>query len=467
MKIKKVKQSQSPIENATTSTFSLTALFDAASNQSAIASFDEIIRNNIYTPLTLNHQILTYFYKTHGVIQTAIEIPVLDALRNGVEITSGELDADDIHTLLDLAESTNVFEMLGNAMKWARLYGGGALIINTDQDPETPLSMRQLKNLEFYDANRWELFNQTGWNPEMPEKLISFAPPKADYFWFYGKKVHKSRVIVLSGKSAPHTVRWNLAGWGMSEVERMIIDFNKYLRTNEVLYELLREAKIDVLKFESFKSSMATNAGAAKMSELITKVNQLKNFSNALILDKNDEFEQKQITFSGLAEVMKENRIGIASALRIPMTKLFGLSASGFSSGEEDIENYNAMVESEVRTKLRSPINKILKLLCLAAFGNDEMDVHFTYPPLRVLGAVEEETIRTSKQNRFMSLYNSGLITSYELGQILEKEKLLPISTAMANGLIEDHPEIPGLAGKQDAEDGEKGEKEKPKKDGD
>ena len=38
-------------------------------------------------------------------------------------------------------------------------------------------------------------------------------------------------------------------------------------------------------------------------------MNEMKNFNNALVLDKNDEYDQKQITFSGLAEVMKENRI--------------------------------------------------------------------------------------------------------------------------------------------------------------
>ena len=30
--------------------------------------------------------------------------------------------------------------------------------------------------------------------------------------------------------------------------------------------------------------------------------------------------------------------------LKMPITKLFGISAAGFSSGEDDIENYNSMI---------------------------------------------------------------------------------------------------------------------------
>jgi phage-related protein (TIGR01555 family) len=448
---------------------SLAAVVAGAQMQSNLTSFNPIIQNNIYAPLSINWQILTYMYKTHGIIQTAIDMPVLDALRGGLDIQSGEMDVDDIKELNDDLEENGIMEAIAEAGNWARLYGGGALIINTDQDPATPLDPGRMKRFELYAANRWEMNTNTGWVPQVRAvdgrggQMMGvpgmYANINSDYFWFYGMKIHSSRVVTIAGKTAPYIIRWQLAGWGMSEVERMVEDFNAYIKTKEVLYELLEEAKIDVYQFENLTAQLATDTGTNLTKRRVQLMNELKSFQNAIVLDKNDVFEQKQITFAGLAEVMKENRIGIAAALRMPLTKLFGLSAAGFNSGEDDIENYNAMVESEVRQKLRRPIKKILNLMCLMKFGT-ELDHSFQYKPLRVLGAVEEEGVKTSKQNRYLTLYDRSLISSQEMGEITEKENLVPVETDMAKGLLDEHPVGPEM-GMEDGEEDDDADKKK------
>lgn len=406
---------------------SMASLLQGAMAQSNLTSFGPIIQNNIYAPLTINWQLLTYMYKTHGIIQTAIDMPVLDALRGGIELHSGELSSDELKELTDDIEEDGILDTIGEAEIWTRLYGGGGLIINSNQDPSQPFALKGLKKIAFYAANRWE---------------FSAAKRTASSFDFYGHKVDASRVLTLSGKAAPYVVRWQLQGWGMSEVERMVEDFNTYIRTKNVIYELLEEAKIDVWKLKGLNAQLMSAAGTARTRERVQLTNQLKDFNNAVVLDMEDDFIQKQLTFAGLAEMKKENRIDISSALRMPLTKLFGLSASGFNSGEDDIENYNAMVESEVRQKLRRVIRKVLNMLCVVKFGG-EFDISFDYRPLRVMSSAEEEQIKTSKQNRIVQLYDRGLVNSKEIGDVLQKEKLVSIDTLAAQGLLEDQPEPP------------------------
>lgn len=403
---------------------SMGSLVQSAFLQNNITSFNPIIEANIYAPLTINWMLLTYMYKTHGIIQTAIDVPILDAIRGGLDLKSGELDPDELKDIDDDWEEFGILDTIGEASKWARLYGGAALIINTEQDPSAPLNLSTCKKMELYAANRWELGS--------PQRV-------SEYYDFYGKRLHNSRVITIKGKEAPYILRWQLAGWGMSEIERMVEDFNRYIKTNEVLYELLHEAKVDVYRLKNLNVNLATAAGTAGTQKRVQLMNQLKSFQDALVMDMDDEYEQKQITFSGLAEVVKENRISIASALRMPMTKLFGLSATGLNAGEEDLENYNAMVESEVRQPMRKVIRKVMNLYTVMKFGF-EADIHFSYKPLRVLSAVEEETVKTSQQNRFLAQYDRGLLDSHEFGQIAEKEKLNPIETAASQGILDDHP---------------------------
>lgn len=432
---------------------SMFSLVQSAFSQSSLASFDAIAYNNIYAPLTINHTLLTYMYKTHGVIQTAIDMPVLDALRGGLELQSAELSQDEIKELQRELEA-GPLDAIGQALIWTRLYGGGGLIINTPQEASTPLRLdgfdtggsepweiispifgtrlnyaegrtqNRLKDIQLYAANRWELV----------------APNRySDTYEFYGKKIHHSRVLTMAGKAAPYLVRWTLQNWGMSEVERMVEPFNAFARTQNVIYELLKEAKIDVFQFKNFTTQLATSKGTDLTIARVQLMNQVKNFQNAVVLDTDDKFEQKQITFAGLAEVMKQNMIGIASALRIPMTKLFGLSAAGFNSGEDDIENYNAMVESEVRQPMRPVIAQIIKLYCLKLFGS-EAEITFSFKPLRVMSSLDEETIKTQKHARYVSLYQQGLLTPQETMELMQNEKLIPMETEVGRGGLPQQP---------------------------
>lgn len=422
---------------------SMSGLVQQAFLQSNLTSWNPILQNNIYAPLTINWTLLTYMYKTHGIIQTAIDMPVLDALRGGIELRSDQLSVDELGDLEDYLEESGILDTIGEATIWKRLYGGGALIVNTNQDPGTPLTLKGLTKIELYPCNRWELM--ATWKPnEASVELnpwLQAAARQTDHVYFYGERLHHSRILAMNGKAAPYIVRWQLQGWGMSEVERMVEDFNSYIKTKNVLYDLLEVAKTDIFRFEGFRNQLASAVATQKVRERVELMNEMRNFNNALVMDKLDEYEQKQITFSGLAEVMKENRIGIASALRMPLSKIFGLSATGFNSGEDDIENYNAMVESEVRQPLRKIIKNILNLVCMVKFGT-EVDIAFDFKPLRVLSSLDEETIKTSKSARTLSLYDRALLDSKEVGEIMQKDKLVPVETCAAQGLLDDHPSV-------------------------
>lgn len=380
--------------------------------QTPITSFNPMLQNNIYAPLTIDWTILMYAYKTHGLIQTLCDMPVLDALRGSITIRSKELDDDEIGLLEDKFNSKEILDTIIEAQIWTRLFGGGALIISTDRPSEEPLDLKQLardKELQLYACNRWELM--------APWRI-------APQYNVYGKTVDASRVITMSGKAAPYLIRWQLAGWGMSELERVIEDFNTYIRVKNVIYELLYEAKVDVYKFAHFADQILAPEAEQQVNKRMQLMNASKNYNSALLMDKEDDFDQKQITFSGLAEIYRESRIELAASLRMPMSKLFGIPSTGFSSGEDDRENYHEMVESEVRRPLRPVIRQILDYLCVALLG-DTYDLDFDYKPLRLLGTKEQEEVDTSKFNRMMMLHDKGLITPEELGEMLAKAKLV------------------------------------------
>ncbi len=405
-------------------TNSFDALVQSFSGTSELNNFDSIIFNTGYNIITVQYMALGYLYKSEGIVQAAIDMPVQDGFRGGLELFSltDQMDKEDIKALQDDLESTSFYKTIKTAMNWARLYGGGALIIENGENPKKPLTAQNLANrpLKLIACHRWELTS--------PQRY-----PTSGFYTFYGQMIHQSRVLTLSGKEAPYPINIILQGWGMSEVEHIVQPLNIFLRTQNVVYDLLKEAKVDIFRFKNFAAQLSSSKGTQQMLARLNITNRAKSTNNALVMDVDDEYVQKQITYSGLAEIWKENRIGLSCNLRIPMTKLFGISAAGFASGEDDIENYCGMVESDVREESKPILRQLLQMKCLSLFG-DVHDLQFKFFPMRTMTAVEEETVKTSKHARWMALAGPGYLTPEELMGMEQKEGLVPIESEVSQG---------------------------------
>jgi phage-related protein (TIGR01555 family) len=401
----------------------------AVTGGSSLSSYGTIDFANNYALITQNRIVLTYLMASNGLFQTAVQLPIQDALSKRIEIESGEMEPENIDEIMDWIEDHEGWQRLEDFWTWVRVYGGGALIANTDQDPEQPLSMRRLKGapIEFYDIDRWQISVASMTQNDFLEYEDM---TNSDSLSVNGQPVHRSRMIIGLGKKAPSYIRRQLRGWGMSEAERMLRDLNNYLKTGDVLYEILDEAKIDVYKIEGLANKMLTAGGTEAIKNRIIAANQIKSYVNALVLDMKEEFEQKTMTFAGLAEVMRENRIGVASALRMPLTKLFGISAAGFSSGEEDTDNYHEMIESEIRSKMRPAIRRMIEFACANLWGYVPT-FRFKFPPLKVLPEVDAAQVHESKANIMLALYDRGLITDgTAIGDELAKSEVISAELA-------------------------------------
>jgi len=419
----------------------------ATTGGSYLSNYNTQAFSNNYSLITLNRIVLTYMYTTNGIFQTAVQLPIQDAIGKGIEIESGQLDNDDIEKVYEYWEENNIWGKILDFYTWVRLFGGGALLINTNQDPKKPLTYKGLSktDLEFYDLDRWQIDSNTSYSDEWD----SFGYGEDDgMVYLYGEPIHESRFLKASGKKAPHYVRRQLRGWGMSEAERMLRDLNLYMKTQDATFELIDEAKIDVYKIEGLANKMIQKGGVAAITNRIQTSNEIKNYINAIVMDAKDNYEQKQIAFSGLSEVQNQNMKGVAAALRIPMTKLFGLSASGFNTGESDLENYNAMVESDIRAPLKPIIRKLLKITMSHLFGY-EPEFSFKYPSLRELTPEVDQTVKNGEYNRLSGLYDRGLIDGEEFLQMCRKAGIVTIETKTEQGL-NDSPEPPEPSANQE-----------------
>ena len=373
--------------------------------------------------LTFDRNNLNYRYATDGIFKTLIQQPVQDAMKGDLLIETGELDGDEIEELKDVIDKKNILNTIKNLFIWDRLFGGAGLIIEVKgQDTAEPLTFDNIQegdDVDFYAVDRWELSG----NSYLTLDQIKQANVLDEYFYYYSNKINKDRIIILKNVEAPSLIRSSLQGWGLSSSEPLVATSNTYDKLRNAIFELIDESKIDVYHIQDLNTTLAAGDDRAVIDRLEV-ANSLKNFLNAIVLDKDDLFEQKQLNFSGLVDIQKEIKLDICAAMKIPATKVWGMSASGFNSGEDDIQNYYSMVESEIRPQLYNVLKKFIKILCKTKFGLIPQDLKIRFDDLIILRQSDIEQAKQRAFSMYMNMYDKQLLTKKELGEALKKDDI-------------------------------------------
>ena len=413
-------------------------LIGTAFGTTQVSQVETFFKNNRWYLISNIRQILSEIYVEHGIVQTLVDVPVDDAFRGGIDIKSDQLSEEEVQDLIQYVEREGVLKNFIQAQKWTRLFGGGAVLIINDDDPATPLEPKDLEQdseIHFKAVDLWELYFGLRTSGYAEPDFVMKEP---EYFNYYGHKIHKSRVVAMQGKQAPALIRAKLRGWGVSVLETVIRSYNQYLKSVNLSFEVLDEFKVDVFKIDGLNNALMSPGGSDKVMRRIQMANMQKNYQDSIAMDSKDDYATKQLSFSGLAEIMREIRMQIAADLRMPLTKLFGISASGFNSGEDDIENYNAMIESEIRSKVKFDLIRVLEICCQIKFGHIPDDLKIEFKPLRILTAEQEETVKNQKLQRILSCQQAGFMTPKEAKQAINKENLLPVKIDESDELIQE-----------------------------
>lgn len=390
--------------------------------------------------LTLQYMLMTYLPKTYGVLDKIIRIPVDDAYKGGLELESDTLDEEEIKQLQDALIENNDLTAQKKSSYWARQFGGAALIAVSGDDLSKPLIPERLfgRPLKFFPVDRWQLsYSET--NIDMPGGtwyLTQYNSINKDVT----QNIHPSRIFIKHGKTDSFLINQQVQGWGVSVFESIFQDLSVFFKGRNSLFELIDESKVDIIKLANLQSALMSGNSDKAIRQMLNLIANNLNYKSKLLMSTDDDYVQKQISFSGIADLHKEIRIMIAGSSNIPVNKLWGEGVTGFGSGEDSLENYNSQIENEVRTPDTTALKWMLKLRCYQLFGREVEDLIFEWKNLRVLSAIDEQNIDDHKLANVLQLYDRQLLTPQELMQYLKKQQIFVHETKALKGELEDAP---------------------------
>lgn len=395
----------------------LTNALDLPSNPGVKVSY---LYKNASPVLLSQHWVwLTYFYMHNGFMQSAVNCVIDDAFRNdGLIIDTKTLETNELEKLKETMRENGDIEVIKDCLRWASLYGGACLIVETNQNFKTPLNEENLKDkeLKFLCADRWHC-SPVAATPQEAKKFL--LTNNLEQKKIGSVEIDSSRVFAYSGVPTPYFAKQILQGWGQSIFESILPPLIQYLEAMDVTLELLSEAKIDVVKIFDLATTLLSQNGEQKIRKRLDVMTKGKNYKSSIALDAQDDYEQKQINFGGLPQMIEQIQYLVCSALKRPYSKVFGKGGNGLSEQTSDIENYNSIVDAEIRTPAMQIIKWVVDLRCMQLFGRKLPDFTPKWKPLRTLSEKEQAEVQSRQLNDLIALMQAGVMSKRQVAQKL------------------------------------------------
>ena len=411
------------------------------------------------TRMTDNYALLNSLYRDNWVVQNVVGLMVDDMLREWYKLR-GSISPDYLDNLKKLERVTKLREKLAEGLKWGRLYGGAAgLILIKGQESmlDQPLDLETIMPGTFAGLmilDRWMgIVPDMGLVQDMSDP--DFGLP--EYYMVNDSsgrvvaRVHHSRIVRFTGRELPEIERIAEMYWGESEVEALYKDVVYHDNVSANMAALTFRANINTMEVQNLEQLFSL--GSVEQQRRFWNVMQaqsvvMSNFGFQLV-NKGDQMKNTQYTFTGLQEVYESMCLNLCGASHYPMTKLFGRSPAGLNStGEGDLKNYNDYVGSQREAKLRPPLEKLLPIMVMSAWGAVPDNLQIDFPPLWTPTAKEVAEIAKGKTEAVVSAYQAALLNVDTAQKELKK---LEDETGMFGSITDE--EIKANAGKsyQDA----------------
>jgi len=376
-------------------------------------------------------------YSENWIARQIVDVPVADALREWREWLS-----EDAMELRKAEKSLQLRSNFASAQRWARLYGGAAILMITDQPLNQPLDVEKigkgsLKRLVTLD--RWELSPQ----------VVNFTDPTAaDYLlpeWYTvtgGKgMIHSSHFVRIDGEDMPRRLRALNNSWGDSRLRQAMESLRDVTSTTGGIAAMVQEANVDVVKRTGLSNELATDQEDVILKRFALGA-QMKSLVNMMLLDGDEEYERKSLSFSGLEGVLDKLMIWVSGAADIPMTRLFGRGAAGMNAtGEGDLGNYHDALSGTQQDKFRPQLEQLDEVMVRSALGEYPEDCEWEWNPLyqesgtelaqQELAYAQSESIRIQEgiltgSQVALRLKNAGryAITDEDIERMQEEERL-------------------------------------------
>ncbi|MDP9630072.1 UNVERIFIED_ORG: phage-related protein (TIGR01555 family) [Ensifer adhaerens] len=393
-----------------------------------------------YSMPMLSDEELLNAYRGAWLPRKIVDIPAFDSVRawRDWQATKPQIEAMEAEE-----KRLNVKGKILEAKIKARLWGGAALVIGTgEQDLTTSLDIERIGKGGLKYLTVMSRRQLTAGEIERDPASEWYGKPKMYQVSSAGGRqveIHPSRLVIFNGNPSPddEIVTSAYPGWGDSVLLSVVEAIKQADGTAANIASLVFEAKVNIIRLPDFMQNIGNAEYRAKILERYTLAATAKGINGDLLLDKEEEFEQKTASFATLPEVLMSFLQIVSGAADIPATRLLGQSPAGMNAtGESDLRNYYDRLQAMQEVEMTPAMMRLDECIIRSGTGSRDPDIYYEWAPLWSMSEKEKADVFKTKADAARALV--GTSTS---------PPLLPIdalSDALVNSFVEDGS-LPGL----------------------
>ncbi len=393
----------------------------------------------------IDRETLDAIGRKDGLGRRIIHLTVDDALRQGWTVTfKGDEDnpitpqeSSDFNEQLNTwYKDTKFITRVSMHLKQARQFGGSLLALgaNDGQTPDQPLDLEKLKDFTWmrpHDRHEVSQATEIESDPSSkdfgnPEFYILFSNRSNTFSGdtrsrdeqLLDTRVHASRLWRTEGNILSERVKQQAEGWGDSVIEPVFDPLKNYNSGMKNSGTVIQDLTQGVYKIKNLMDIILAN-GEQSVRNRFAIMDFMKSIHKAILIDADGEDYSRQTTqVSGVSELLDRNAMHLSAVAGMPMTLLFGLSPSGFGTGEAEGDNWDDTVKAYQTETLQPLLEYVLTVL----FNTDDFDdfpkdwsIKFT--ALQMSDPIEEADIRLKTSQADALDSQAGVLSADEVAE--------------------------------------------------
>jgi phage-related protein (TIGR01555 family) len=158
-----------------------------------------------------------------------------------------------------------------------------------------------------------------------------------------------------------------------------------------------------------------------------------------IVLPADGEMSTHQYSFSGVSDLYGQFMCDVAGAAEIPVSRLFGRSASGLgASDEESSYIYYDSIGQKQNNQLTPVMDKLFPVICMSTWGYVPDDLAYTYPSPRTLSEKERMELAKTGTEAILAPFNAGVYgRQTTLKELKKLSDDVDVFTTISDELIE------------------------------
>lgn len=351
---------------------------------SGLGTARDKVSNHVFVNVDLTQGECEALYLGDGFGRKIVDLVPQDMTREWRNWQAKQAEA-----LLETEAAFNVRAKVCQAETWARLYGGAAILIGDGAtDPRLPLDvttiakggLRYLHVFSRWDLATCDFVRDLGSRDfGLPERYRIQSAELADP----SVEIHRSRFVIFDGYDVPRLAREANQGWGASVFQAIRTALVHAAASAANAAAMTEEAKLDVITKQGLTNSLADPEGERRLINRFVVAGQMKSIINTLLLDADETFDRKQLSFAGLPELIATHLEILAGVADIPVTKLLGTAPKGMNAtGESDTRNYYDSIRAKQTTRLGPTLRPLDEALIRHTLGRRPRGIAYEWAPL-------------------------------------------------------------------------------------